>query len=74
MNFFREIVVALPAELFLLQKHNDKKFVKVQHPINGFLIIWCFFVNRAIFPSSPPEKIAIYLRMYTSGIYVLNPR
>ena len=26
MNFFREIVVALPAELFLLQKHNNNKF------------------------------------------------
>ena len=59
MNFFREIVVALPAELFLLQKHNDKKFVKVQHPIKGFLIFWCFFGNFAIFPSSPPEKIGI---------------
>ena len=28
MNFFSEIVVALPAELFLLQIHNNKKFVK----------------------------------------------
>jgi hypothetical protein len=54
MNFFREIVVALPAELFLLQKHNDKKFVKVQHPIKGFLIFWCFFGNLAIFP--PPHQ------------------
>ena len=24
MNFFREIVVAMPAKLFLLQKHNNK--------------------------------------------------
>ena len=37
MNFFREIVVAIPAKLFLLQKHNNKNFVKVQHPIKGFL-------------------------------------
>ena len=59
MNFFCEIVVALPVELFLLQIHIDKKFVKVQHPKNGFLIFWCFLSNYAIFPSSPPEKIAI---------------
>ena len=59
MNFFREIVVALPAELFLLQIHNNKKFVKVQHPINGFLIFWWFFWQSCHFPSSPPEKIAI---------------
>ena len=59
MNIFHEIVVALPAELFLLQKHDDKKFVKGQHPIKGFLIFWCFFRNFAIFPSSPPEKIGL---------------
>ena len=56
MNFFREIVVALPAELFLLQKHNDKKFVKVQHPIKGFLIFWCFFEKLCHFSLLPTRE------------------
>ena len=56
MNFFHEIVVASPAELFLLQKHNNKKFVKVQHPIKGFLIFWCFFGNRAMLSLLPTRE------------------
>ena len=32
-----------------------------------------FFGNHTIFPPSPPEKIAIYLRMSAAGIYVLRP-
>ena len=32
-----------------------------------------FFGNHTIFPPSPPEKIAIYLRMSAAGIYVLHP-
>ena len=48
--------MALPAELFLLQIHNNKKFVKVQHPIKGFLIFWCFFGNHAMFSLLPTRE------------------